>query len=822
MKKILSLLALMMLCVMGANAQTTLIDYPTSKDGTAISGSTVESTVKIHDNADAVACYSLKNGYLTDAKMNGNHIKLSTEGGFKKGDVITIGGAINNSDETKWGTVALFSADATEEVATVIHKFENFINGRLVSDDIVEQSYTLEDGFDALYLGRDGNTGTNVTLIKVVRPEQSEPLTTNKTIVLVPGVWNADGATFAAYAFNETDTKWFPFIEASGSFATQIPDNFTKIVLVRLKPATDAGFNTENNGLNWDNKWNQTEDIDFTAIADQTIFTISDWGSEKSPYTTSNPLQEAREKLTKIITMAEMLDAEGLATQIAAAKDAVAGTDISAMETVTNDLMAKALPKASEVLTMAKEFAEKYGYTDVSAAISAVEAAILPAMGGNMEPIETALNNLIAVAIPAAQDAIGKIEGYAEALENEALNTAIAEAKAAVASGNVKDMITKIKALEEPFAAAAEAFVGKVASENIEDASVVAALQQVAIAKNADPFSIVAFGDAVKELIKAYKAYQLEQNPVYTVAGTADLTGYDWDVTKNEMKKNENTGLYEWTAKFITVTNDQQPKFKVVKNYTEWYPEGGEETNWVITPAALEGEGIYTSITIIFNAETKEITVSGIKRETPVYADDNVYFWESPDGYVNENGGVAVHNNGGRVNYAQAGYYTISLNGKADFSSDIVTITLNEGVSLSKGDKIAITAFRNKDASGKKSGALLKFDDGSTVNTGNGEEFVNINAAVSGTSEYGTEPNTVIVNVPESAVGSKTIQMTRSNQGTNLFITKIEIAPNITTGISTVAANVVNDGQVYNLAGQKVQTMKKGLYIINGKKVLMK
>ena len=47
--------------------------------------------------------------------------------------------------------------------------------------------------------------------------------------------------------------------------------------------------------------------------------------------------------------------------------------------------------------------------------------------------------------------------------------------------------------------------------------------------------------------------------------------------------------------------------------------------------------------------------------------------------------------------------------------------------------------------------------------------------------------------------------------------------PNVTTAISEVKTNgqQANEG-IYNLSGQKVQSLKKGLYIINGKKVVKK
>ena len=157
----------MTMLAIGAGAQT-LIDYPTSKAGITISGTTVEGTVKIHTNKDAVSCITLKNGYTTEAVMNGNHIVLETEGGFKAGDVVTIAGAINNSDAAKRATAVLFCTE-DEQAATTIFKFDDFINSRLVNDEPVKQSYTLEADYAKLYLGRDGGTGANLTLIKVVR-----------------------------------------------------------------------------------------------------------------------------------------------------------------------------------------------------------------------------------------------------------------------------------------------------------------------------------------------------------------------------------------------------------------------------------------------------------------------------------------------------------------------------------------------------------------------------------------------------------------------------------------------------------------------------
>ena len=160
---------------------TLLIDYPNTNDGITISGTTVEETVKIHSNTDAIKGIGLKNGYSNGTAMNGNHIKLEVEGGFKKGDVLTIAGAYNNSSE-KDARVALFTSEDGETAIVIKDDFEPFINGRLVDDEPVEQTYTLENDYDVLYLGRNGNTNTYVTLITMVRPNSEEPEIVDVTI----------------------------------------------------------------------------------------------------------------------------------------------------------------------------------------------------------------------------------------------------------------------------------------------------------------------------------------------------------------------------------------------------------------------------------------------------------------------------------------------------------------------------------------------------------------------------------------------------------------------------------------------------------------
>ena len=78
------------------------------------------------------------------------------------------------------------------------------------------------------------------------------------------------------------------------------------------------------------------------------------------------------------------------------------------------------------------------------------------------------------------------------------------------------------------------------------------------------------------------------------------------------MKYSTETGLYSWVAKGINVKSDSDLAFKIVKdgNWDTSWPQ----SNWVINTDVTGGMGIFT-ITITFNAETKDINVAAEKTE---------------------------------------------------------------------------------------------------------------------------------------------------------------------------------------------------------------
>ena len=153
----------------GSQPSSSTIDYPTSKNGitlmTTDETQVSYSTVKIHKDADVVNCIKFGKSYIYAESDEYYYALLEIDGGFKSGDVITIAGVYNNKDE-KNAAIAFRSDPASTEPLWVT---DNFINGKNNENDPVAQTYTLAADAAKLYIGRSGNTGTCVTLLKVER-----------------------------------------------------------------------------------------------------------------------------------------------------------------------------------------------------------------------------------------------------------------------------------------------------------------------------------------------------------------------------------------------------------------------------------------------------------------------------------------------------------------------------------------------------------------------------------------------------------------------------------------------------------------------------
>ena len=170
MKKFFTLIAAVALAA-SVNAQTTLINYPTSQSGITlhnVGGQISFATVKIHNNKDAVSCIKIGKSFSANDLVVDNFVELTTEGGFKKGDVITVSGVFNNSDNTKKAAVAFFTGEVGDKAKTY-HTTEQFINSKLTADDPTEEQITLAEDMSSVKFGRSGNTGACIVKITVVR-----------------------------------------------------------------------------------------------------------------------------------------------------------------------------------------------------------------------------------------------------------------------------------------------------------------------------------------------------------------------------------------------------------------------------------------------------------------------------------------------------------------------------------------------------------------------------------------------------------------------------------------------------------------------------
>ena len=559
-------------------------------------------------------------------------------------------------------------------------------------------------------------------------------------------------------------------------------------------------------------------------------------------------LAEAKAELQEAITAAEAIDttekegAEDLASAIAAAKNALSDTDATVESLNTaKAALEDAVEKFNNALVVVPETATVEDWT--------LEGSYKTSWGG-------------AEALYATQVAFDGNDVYIQGLFYDFAVTSKKEhwAKGTISDGKV---ILKTGQLLVDFPEDGEKFylVGSDDMETVSD--IVFDYDTEAKTLTAQTKYILCnynVKDAVnQEYLTWYENVKLYAGaPVVPVPVTApeELVTETWNVKSTIYYSEEESDEYatevqvgfdgddayiqgiDWNAAALFIKATKNADGKYVVPAMQYMGEIGfwSKTKYYFTAIDENGEFVdavfsynentqtfSTEQTLVTSKSQYELTASVTLKGLTTIKNPNVvvaYSWDAGT----EVGGKAVASDGESVGYSNAGNTTIRLNGKADYSTNYVTITLDEA--LAAGDVIYITAYRNKDTEGKKSGAKITFDaEGSEyITTGDGLEFVNINEAVKETSEYATEPNTVSLEVAADAAGSKVLTLTRSQTQTNLFITNIDIVKGNgeTVGINAINATTMSEG-IYTLSGQKVTNLKKGgIYIVNGKKVVMK
>jgi hypothetical protein len=302
-------------------------------------------------------------------------------------------------------------------------------------------------------------------------------------------------------------------------------------------------------------------------------------------------------------------------------------------------------------------------------------------------------------------------------------------------------------------------------------------------------------------------SFTVEKGGVYKLIFTADVANYTLGVEKILTKS------YTYTASYTNTYN-----WGAVYAYT-WSGDGDSKVEqlggWPGTQIYVDANGIYTAT--ILNKIAPEYIMFNIgddsnKTSEFVFVDGSIY---------NYNGDKSV-----AINVTTAGYATYCSELALDFTAVEgmtaykATISGAE-VKFEKVDKVpAGEGILVKAAAGKYTvpsiastdaieNALVGTIEPKTIAAGS---FVLMNGG-KGVGFYKT--------TKEFTVGANTAYLPALAGGARNFI-GFDFDGGETTAIEGIATVNENNGEVYNLQGQRVSVAKKGLYIINGKKVLVK
>ncbi|MBQ3417814.1 MAG: type I pullulanase [Ruminococcus sp.] len=113
-----------------------------------------------------------------------------------------------------------------------------------------------EGAYDVGYYDYDPNPGPG-------------PGPSTGAVYLEPDIWNVDTVRYAAYFFaDETTYQWVNMkFFSNGVYSADIPEGYDQVIFVRMNGATSTNV--------WENKWNQTEDLD---VMDGSTYHITGWG----------------------------------------------------------------------------------------------------------------------------------------------------------------------------------------------------------------------------------------------------------------------------------------------------------------------------------------------------------------------------------------------------------------------------------------------------------------------------------------------------------------------------------------------------------------
>ena len=361
----------------------------------------------------------------------------------------------------------------------------------------------------------------------------------------------------------------------------------------------------------------------------------------------------------------------------------------------------------------------------------------------------------------------------------------------------------------------------------------------------------------------------LQAQDVWTAAGSSTIFGSNWNETdtSNDLT-DKGDGIWELTKTGCILEQNVKNELKVLKNHS--WAESYPAANYVFT---VKETGTY-SVTIQFNANNFEINVKTTKTGDAVIGektwtvagfgtilgiewdpkatendmikqDDNVTYILTKTDLTLAIGTYKYKicaNHGWAENYGDEN--DSEGNASVFITKDGIydlTFTFN-----SKTHEVSCDATRKADAiiekiwsvAGSEGLFETAWDEQSTANEMTKQENniyilekkgINLNAQTyeykvcsnhDWTESYGADPSgrgNAILDITEAGIYDVTFTFNSVTKEVSATAVRTD-----TDGISQIAGDVKAKNVVFNLQGHRVSTPKQGVYIINGKKVIVK
>ena len=361
----------------------------------------------------------------------------------------------------------------------------------------------------------------------------------------------------------------------------------------------------------------------------------------------------------------------------------------------------------------------------------------------------------------------------------------------------------------------------------------------------------------------------LQAQDVWTAAGSSTLFGSHWDATdtNNDLTPLGN-GIWELTKTDCILEKNVKNELKVLKNHN--WAESYPQTNYVFT---VEETGTY-NVTIQFNENTYEVGVITKKTGDAVIGEKTWTVAGSPeilgkdwDETATENDMIKQEDN---VTYILTktdltlalGTYKYKICANHGWSENYGDDTDPEGnasIYIAADGIYDLTFTFNTDTHEvscvptRKADALIEkiwsvagneglfetaWDELSTANEMTKQEnniYVLVKKGISlnaqtyeykvcsnhdWTESYGADPlgiGNAILTITEA--GTYDVTFTFNQATKEVSATAV---PSVTDGISQIASDIKTKKVIFNLQGQRISAPKQGVYIINGKKVVLK